>query len=115
MTQTIRVNIAGMTCAHCEQTVEKALSMVGASESTADFRRGQATFRWPEGEDVQVAEKAVRNAGYRTQRFEILNPATRRPGARATLTASTISPYWARVRLRSPPRSVLVIRGQRSS
>ena len=72
MTQTIRMNIAGMTCAHCEHTVEKALSTVGASEPAADFRRGQATFHWPDGEDVQVAEKAVSNAGYRPQGLEVV-------------------------------------------
>jgi mercuric reductase len=70
------MKIAGMTCAHCEQTVEKALASVGASEPSADFRRGQASFGWPEGDDVQLAETAVSNAGYRPQGFEVLRPAT---------------------------------------
>jgi mercuric reductase len=84
VTQTIEMKIAGMTCAHCEHTVEKTLSRVGASEPTADFRRGQATFRWPEGEDVQVAEKAVSNAGYRPHGFEVLRPTTESTRSTAT-------------------------------
>jgi mercuric reductase len=74
MTETIQMKIKGMTCAHCEQTVEKALAAAGATDASADFRRGEATFRWPEGENIQVAERALATAGYKSKGFEILKP-----------------------------------------
>lgn len=76
MTETIHMTIAGMTCGHCEQTVEKALTGVGATEVSADFRRGEARFHWPESESVEIARDAVAHAGYQPTGSEILKPSS---------------------------------------
>src|SRR5262249_40513897 len=43
---TWRMRIDGMTCAHCERTVEDALGAAGARDARADFRRGEARFAY---------------------------------------------------------------------
>ncbi|RDI72037.1 CopZ family metallochaperone [Halopelagius longus] len=61
MTRTITVE--GMTCEHCEQTVEEALSDVGGVESaTADRESESATVEGDADDDELVA--AVEDAGY---------------------------------------------------
>jgi mercuric reductase len=61
--ESITLPVQGMTCEHCEHTVEAALAEAGAVDPHADFRRGIATFGF-DG-DVEVAAQAVRAAGYR--------------------------------------------------
>ncbi len=59
------MEIEGMTCAHCEQTVSDALEKAGALNVHADFRRGEATFKIPNrGSDPALFREAVRDAGY---------------------------------------------------
>lgn len=62
MTETVILQVEGMTCEHCEQTVEAALAAAGAIDPKADFRRGVASFGF-EG-DPGPAVEAVRGAGY---------------------------------------------------
>ncbi|MCD2203744.1 heavy-metal-associated domain-containing protein [Halobacterium sp. KA-6] len=61
MTQTITVE--GMTCGHCEQTVEEALREVsGVTDATADREAEQANV---DGDaDVTALVEAVKDAGY---------------------------------------------------
>jgi copper chaperone len=61
MTQTITVE--GMTCEHCEQTVEEALRDVsGVTDATADREAEQASV---DGDvDVSALVRAVEDAGY---------------------------------------------------
>jgi mercuric reductase len=80
--QTIQMRIAGMTCAYCARTVEKALSKAGAGAASVDSRRGQATFDWPEDKNLQAAEQAVSDAGYRPHGFEVPRPATGSAGGK---------------------------------
>jgi copper chaperone len=61
MTQTITVE--GMTCEHCEQTVEEALEEVeGISSATADRDSESATVEGSAEQDKLVA--VVEDAGY---------------------------------------------------
>jgi len=61
MTQTITVE--GMTCEHCEQTVEEALRDVsGVTDATADRETEQASV--DDDADVTVLVQAVEDAGY---------------------------------------------------
>lgn len=61
MTQTITVE--GMTCGHCEQTVEEALEDVdGVTEASADRDAESVTVEGSAGTDVLV--DAVTDAGY---------------------------------------------------
>lgn len=62
--QRTRMDIGGMTCGHCEVSVGRALESAGARDVEADFRRGEAAFRLPEGADTEVLRGAVREAGY---------------------------------------------------
>lgn len=59
------VTVEGMTCGHCEQTVEQALRTVrGVTETTADREEEEASI---DGDaDVAVLLGAVENAGYRS-------------------------------------------------
>lgn len=61
MTQTITVE--GMTCGHCEQSVEEALQEVsGVTDATADRETKQASV---DGDaDVTELVQAVEDAGY---------------------------------------------------
>lgn len=62
--RTVRMNVGGMTCAHCEVSVSQALQSAGAKEASADFRREEATFELGAGADPQTLRQAVRGAGY---------------------------------------------------
>lgn len=58
----LRMQVEGMTCAHCEATVQSALASAGAKHPQADSRRSEATFDF--GGDASQLESAVRDAGY---------------------------------------------------
>ena len=58
-----RLSVEGMTCEHCEETIESALGALGAGEPRADHRRGEVRFGLEE--DPAAALDAVRAAGYR--------------------------------------------------
>ncbi|MFQ5828352.1 MAG: mercury(II) reductase [Candidatus Methylomirabilia bacterium] len=68
----VRMRVRGMTCEHCEVSVAKALEGVGAREAKADFRREEAVFLLgSEIDEARVAE-AIREAGYRPDKLEVL-------------------------------------------
>ncbi len=57
------LSVEGMTCGHCEQTVEEALEDVGGvTDATADRETEQATVEGDADADTLVA--AVEDAGY---------------------------------------------------
>lgn len=64
--ETFHLPVRGMTCEHCERTVEAALTRAGASDAHADHRRSLATFRLA-GDTAAVIE-AVRADGYQPGR-----------------------------------------------
>ncbi|MDP2662323.1 MAG: FAD-dependent oxidoreductase, partial [Dehalococcoidia bacterium] len=66
------MQISGMTCESCERHVVGALEKVGATEVTADFRRGEARFRAPAKINAQTLAEAVQQAGYQPGPIEIL-------------------------------------------
>lgn len=57
------ITIEGMTCGHCEQTVEEALTAVsGVTGASADREAGHASV---EGDaDIEALITAVEDAGY---------------------------------------------------
>lgn len=67
------MRVDGMTCEHCEQTVEAALGSAGAAEARADFRRAQVSFDF-DGEPSGLAE-AIEAAGYVPGPIEATKPA----------------------------------------
>ncbi|WP_440991631.1 heavy-metal-associated domain-containing protein [Haloarchaeobius baliensis] len=60
---TTHITVEGMSCEHCEQTVEEALrSVQGVTEASADRGAAAATV---EGDvDVSALVTAVEDAGY---------------------------------------------------
>lgn len=60
------ITVEGMSCEHCEQTVEEALDDVsGVSDATADREAERAIV---EGDaDVATLVQAVEDAGYTAQ------------------------------------------------
>jgi mercuric reductase len=66
----LRMRIGGMTCTDCEVHVSRALEQAGATEATADFRRGEARLRVPVGVSESALTAAVRAAGYQPGQIE---------------------------------------------
>lgn len=57
------IAVEGMSCGHCEQTVEEALQEVpGVTDATVDMERDQASVVG--GADVTALVEAVKDAGY---------------------------------------------------
>src|SRR5262245_50285317 len=59
--------ITGMTCGNCARHVTEALqSVAGVRSATVDLEAGQASVRWAQGTqaDVAAAIRAVEEAGY---------------------------------------------------
>ncbi len=64
MSDTIRLNISGMTCMHCVAAVEKALAAVEGVEEVLEvsLEPGSAAIRGDVSAEALIA--AVRNEGY---------------------------------------------------
>ncbi len=65
-TVTVTLPIAGMTCASCASTIEKALSALdGVADAAVNFAAGKATVKYdPMRATPEDMEKAVIDAGY---------------------------------------------------
>jgi len=65
-TQTITLQISGMSCASCVATIEGALgNLKGVSKARVNFAAQKAQVEYdPEQTDLQQIEEAVRDAGY---------------------------------------------------
>jgi len=63
MCMSTTITVEGMTCGHCEQTVEEALQDVsGVTDAAADREAEQVDV---EGDaDVPILVQAIENAGY---------------------------------------------------
>jgi copper chaperone len=59
-------NVEGMSCAHCEATVEEELNALsGVERSNADFERGTVEVRYDESRVTTADIKnSVQEAGY---------------------------------------------------
>ncbi len=77
----MRMIVQGMTCDDCNRHVAHALESAGAEQARADFRRGEALFTFA-GENTSALAAAVKEAGYRPGRVEVLEEATTRPSDR---------------------------------
>jgi mercuric reductase len=67
----LRMQIDGMTCAHCEQTVEHLLTRAGAKDPKADWRRGEATFEF-EG-DRSAIDESFSSSHYKPKEIEFVD------------------------------------------
>src|SRR5579859_6955241 len=77
-----QMRIEGMTCAHCETTIAKALTGARAANVSANWRQGRATF---EAEDIddQRLQAAVERVGYKVTSIEDIERSRSTVGARA--------------------------------
>jgi mercuric reductase len=77
----IRMAVQDMTCDDCNRHVAHALETAGAKDARADYRRGEAVFSLV-GDDTAALIAAVKDAGYRPGRIEVLEEASPRPPVR---------------------------------
>ena len=65
MSATTTYAVAGMTCAHCEQSVQEEIgALEGVLEVSADHATGRVTVTSTEPLDPAAAAAAVEEAGY---------------------------------------------------
>lgn len=77
-----QMQIEGMTCAHCETTIEWALTGAGAADAKADSRKGRATFNAVDT-DPNRLRAAVKEAGYKVLSIEDVEPTQTASGSPA--------------------------------
>ncbi|MDW7658029.1 MAG: cation transporter [Bacillota bacterium] len=58
------IKIEGMSCAHCQARVEKALNSLAGVEAKVDLKKGQATVRLTTAVSDADLTRAVDEAGY---------------------------------------------------
>ena len=58
------IEINGMTCAHCQMRVEKALNAISGIETKVDLKNRTATVTSQNDVPDDVLMEAVRSAGY---------------------------------------------------
>ncbi len=65
------IQIAGMSCMHCQMRVEKALKGVeGLKSAAVDFKAGIATVEVDAAVSDTVLKNAIKEAGYKPGRIE---------------------------------------------
>lgn len=66
MSETIELNVKGMSCGHCEMAVNKALKALdGVSDASADHQSGKVTVEVEGAPPSREAmAEAVKKAGY---------------------------------------------------
>lgn len=72
MMKKYRLHVQGMTCSGCEEHVATALENIGAANIDASFRRNEATFELPDNVGVEMAQKAINEAKYRSGDAEVI-------------------------------------------
>ncbi|MFZ3579547.1 mercury(II) reductase [Virgibacillus sp. DJP39] len=70
--QQIRLNIKGMTCTGCENSVESAIQQMGAKDVKADFYQNEVLFDLPRHVDIESVRQAVNETHYRAGDYETL-------------------------------------------
>jgi mercuric reductase len=68
-----KMGIHGMTCAGCEEHIEKVLESIGATNLQVNFRRSEAVFQLPDDCAVENAIKAVKETNYQPGETEKLS------------------------------------------
>ncbi|MGQ0826701.1 MAG: mercury(II) reductase [Actinomycetota bacterium] len=66
----IQIDVAGMTCDDCERHVSVALERAGATDVTADYRRGVASFQLRAAVAEGALRAAITDAGYTPGRLQ---------------------------------------------
>ena len=72
MSDLVRMQIKGMTCAHCEAIVATALRESGARDVKVDHRRSEAVFSADRVGDLASYREAISRAGYDAASEEVL-------------------------------------------
>lgn len=62
--KTSKLQIEGMSCAHCKARVENTLNKISGVRATVDLDKKTATVEHPESVSLETLKKAVRDAGY---------------------------------------------------
>ena len=59
------INIEGMTCTHCENTVKEALEKLGCRVISVSCEKGEARFEKPQKLNTEKVKKAIIKAGFK--------------------------------------------------
>ena len=65
--QTIKLNISGMKCSHCVQSVSDALNALEGVTASVSLEDNSANVQMAQAIDTNVLVKAVEAAGYGAQ------------------------------------------------
>lgn len=62
----VTIKIEGMSCAHCQENVKKAITSVsGVSSAEVNLDKGKATVQYePAKTDLDKIKSAIEDAGY---------------------------------------------------
>ena len=58
------INIEGMSCGHCQASVEKALNALAGVEAKVDLKKKLATVKFDNNTSDEVLSHAVTEAGF---------------------------------------------------
>src|SRR3954469_19685481 len=61
----VTLNVEGMTCAHCAQTITKVLQNNGAEHPSVNFATGEASFSVESPEELKKIVEGINKAGYK--------------------------------------------------
>lgn len=64
MNKELKLKIEGMTCRHCQASVEKALNGIDGITATVDLAAGEANLLLTKEMEQSVIIEAVTDAGY---------------------------------------------------
>ncbi len=64
------IKIEGMTCSHCQATVEKALNAIAGVEAKVDLKKKAAVVSFSSGVSDTEFKDAVTEAGYEVVSIE---------------------------------------------
>lgn len=66
MLKSITINVEGMSCSHCEMTVQKAAESInGVSSAKANAKKGVVKFKTDNPDSAEAVKSAIREAGFK--------------------------------------------------
>lgn len=66
MLKSIVIDVEGMSCSHCEMSVQKAAESVqGVSSAKANAKKGVVKFKADNNDVIEPVKSAIREAGFK--------------------------------------------------
>ena len=100
-----RFHIEGMTCDHCAESIEEALSQLSNVRATVNFHKGTATVEAPDTVQSTKLMRTIENKGYR-----VVSPLSS-DGLRVAIIGSGSGAFAAAIRAAEEGAQVTIIEG----